>query len=704
MHLFLPFSTNSLVFSVRSGLAVAAVCAAIAGCIATAAAAAADSAADGATAIAVPQGAAPPLDGTQPWPDAATLSLGWDFTNGKPATEPTSVALTSDGHQLYVRFDVTQREPLVATQHVNDNGDGTDDEVSVYVWPSGGNGFRYQFSATPNGTHYQYSTENAIYAPTWTSIGHPKPGGYVVSMAIPLSALRADGRGTWLAQFTRFTQRAGATDEWTHGSGQAQTASSVFAGRLTGFTAGAHARTQPRVGLYGLGEVAGQSVGGSTSRMGADIAVPITATSSLVAAIHPDFSNVEVDQQTIAPTAFTRYYNEVRPFFSQSAANIYSGNCSGCPNLLELYTPAIPTPRDGYALEGTQGAFRFGAFDAVGDGRDDTAETIDYTTPNRHFQAWETRVTSDSPELHDDTELLAASYDTLTHYNAYFEYGNDSGTQVLDGANAQRYDGGGAYYSKDDYDSFTLRKIGEYYNPYDGLISLTDIAGYSGQLNHTFQFGPTKRIQTLALSAFVDRYAGTSGGTDLTDGNVSAAVTTKTKFSLTATTGFSYVRLPGDILRPANQQGVTLAYQAGTALADQLVGTAGRFGDGYLSTIDRDGAFRLAKRTTFSFNLDSTDWHGDSGLRETQWLERGGLTFDLGPRSSLTFGARKIVGTPPPFGTMPVFENGTNLSFGYSLRRPHDEVYLVYGDASQFTTRPALTLKLIHYFGAEKGT
>jgi hypothetical protein len=87
-----------------------------------------------------------------------------------------------------------------------------------------------------------------------------------------------------------------------------------------------------------------------------------------------------------------------------------------------------------------------------------------------------------------------------------------------------------------------------------------------------------------------------------------------------------------------------------------------------------------------------------------QWLERAALSFDVGPRSSLTLGARKIVGAPPPFGTLPVFTSNTNLSFGYSMRRPHDELYLVYGDASVLNTVPALTLKYIHYFGAEKGT
>jgi hypothetical protein len=522
-------------------------------------------------------------------------------------------------------------------------------------------------------------------------------------MAIPLSALRSSGKAVWLAQFTRFTRASGETDEWTHAPAQTSPQSSIFAGKLSGLRTSTAARTRPRIGLYTLGEAASPAIGGPTSRVGADIAIPITATASFVAAIHPDFSNVEVDQQTIAPTAFHRYFNEVRPFFSQSAANIDSGNCSGCPYINELYTPSIPTPRDGYALEGTQGPITFGAFDAVGASRDDTAETVQYVTPSRHLAMWETHISDTQPGFHDDTQLVTVSYDTLTHYSAYFDYGNDSGTNVVAGNQAQRYDGGVAYYSKDDYDSFTMRKIGQYYNPYDGLISLTDISGYSAQVSRTFRPHGSP-FQTINAFAFVDHYQGSTGGTNLADGVVNLSATLRDKVTLAASTGFSYIRLPGDILRPANQQGMAVLYLANTALQDQINVNVGRYGDGYLTTIDRDGAFRLMKRATFSFNLDSTNWLGDSGTSAVQWLERGALSIDMGPRSSLTFGARKIVGTPPPFGPIPAFQLGTNLSFGYSVRRQHDEFYLVYGDASQFSTRPAITLKLIHYFGAEKGT
>jgi hypothetical protein len=647
--------------------------------------------------------AAPSLDSSVGWATVPVTKVGWDYTNGRPSSQPADVQVALAGPVLFVRFSVKQSAGIVASQHVNDVGDGSDDEVQLYLWPTGPSGFRYTFSATPNGTHYQYSTENNVYAPTWTSHGKVTGDGYEVVMAIPMSAIRGDGRPTWTAQFGRVIHASGESDEWSHGSGQASLNSGTFAGTMTGLQSIARAaRTKPRVGIYTLGSIAGQSVGGSTSRMGADIALPITPTASLVATLHPDFSNVERDQQSISPTAFPRFINEVRPFFSQAAANIYSGNCNGCPNLLEVYTPSIPTPRDGYALEGTQGQFTFGSLDSVGDSRDDLAETLSYTTHNQRLQVWETNITANLPGLRDNTTLLAANYDTLHHVAAYFDYGNDSGTQVLDGSQAQRYDGGLSWYTKDDFDSFTMRKIGQYYDPYDGLISLTDISGYSSQINHTFHFGPTARWQSLSVNFFNDRYQGTTGGLNLVDQYASITATTRTQFSFIAQTGSQFVRLPGMQLLPDTQMTIGPIYQSGTALQSDFLYNFGAFAHGRLVYTQRDGAVKLFRRATLTLNLDDTDYHGSDG-RDEQWLERLGMSFDLGPRSSFTIGARKIIGTPPPLPPQP-FVNATNLSFGFSRRFTHDEVYAVYGDASQLTTYPAMQLKWIHYFGAEKGT
>ncbi|MFN2461141.1 MAG: hypothetical protein ABR591_10700, partial [Candidatus Velthaea sp.] len=115
------------------------------------------------------------------WSDAAVAQLPWDVQHNRGSSEPATARIATDGKNLYVRFDVQQRETLLAQQHANDVGDGTDDEVWIDLWPSGANGFYYQFAATSNGTHYQYSSENTAYAPTWESHGTAVAGGMIAS-------------------------------------------------------------------------------------------------------------------------------------------------------------------------------------------------------------------------------------------------------------------------------------------------------------------------------------------------------------------------------------------------------------------------------------------------------------------------------------------------------------------------------------------
>ncbi|HEY0381721.1 MAG TPA: DUF5916 domain-containing protein [Candidatus Elarobacter sp.] len=648
----------------------------------------------------------PALDGEAGWNDAPAVTLGWDFTNGRPAPQETRVRVLVDDKYLYVRFDAKQREPIAATQTVDDNGQGSDDDVHVSLWPSGSNGFEYQFDANPRGTHYQSSTENTTYAPTWTSVGRTVPGGYVVTMRIPLKAMRSDGRATWIAQFTRYIKETRETDEWAYAPGQGGTDVVTFAGRIDGMSGSAKAtRTAPRIGVYALAQAGTGATGGSTSRMGSDISLPLTPTASFVATIHPDFSNVEKDQQTIAPTTFRRQFSEVRPFFAQGA-NFYDyNNCYGCPGATELYTPAIPTPKRGYQLEGKQGQFTFGALDAVGDRRTDNAQSLAYATPDRTYQINYTRVASEQPGVHDVVDYGFIGYSDHKRYSAYFEKGFEHGTFVTDGYQATRYDAGAAYSTKDDFWSVSVKHVGAQYAPVDGYVAVGDIAGYSAQGSHTWRFKDAA-IQSVSAFGYVERYAGSDGfGTNLYDASAGGSFFLRNKLSASGSIGSSYYRLPGDpALHANNQEGLRLDYQLNTAQQSTLSWNGGTFGDGYLATWQEQLGFRIARRATISLFAYETNWHG-RGDRAVQWLQRGSVTFDLGPRASLVAGVRKIVGTAPPFpGIGSSFTQATNVSLGFSARRPHDDLYVVYGDASALRTAPALIVKLVHYFGAEKGT
>src|SRR5581483_6049422 len=95
-------------------------------------------------------------------------------------------------------------------------------------------------------------------------------------------------------------------------------------------------------------------------------------------------------------------------------------------------TPAIPTFREGYALEGTQGPVTFGAFDAIGNGRVDQGQAFDYNkeTQENFFSANLQRVAVDTASgIHDELNSFQGGISNQkTHFflygNAAFERGS----------------------------------------------------------------------------------------------------------------------------------------------------------------------------------------------------------------------------------------------------------------------------------------
>src|SRR5579862_1512896 len=268
-----------------------------------------------------------------PWTNAAKVTLGYDRQVHASAAESTTAYLFTDGKAMYVGFDATQtRTAIVTNQRTNNVGVDTDDEVKISLWPGGRNGFNYQFIATPAGTRYQYSTENTNYEPSWDAVAGVHHDGYAVVMRIPLNVMRGARPDAWLVQLTRWEPTTGSLYAWSGGENFQGTTDVNYARPLVGMPKIVAMKPKPRAGIYLLGAVNGQSIGGSTSRMGLDLAVPVTAGTSLIATFHPDFSNVETDQQTISPTAFQRYYVETRPFFTQGQGFYNFMECDACPN------------------------------------------------------------------------------------------------------------------------------------------------------------------------------------------------------------------------------------------------------------------------------------------------------------------------------------------------------------------------------------
>lgn len=662
-----------------------------------------------------------PIDGSlqhEAWKNAKTVTLNWDLQGHKPAPQQTTVYIESDGKSLYVAFDARQRETLVATQHTNDVGQGSDDDVEIDLRPGGPNGFLYQFIANPLGTHYQFSSENTGYRPEWSSAGSVRNDGYVVTMRIPLAAIHGANARTWMLQFARRVETTGDLDVWSYDPNETRPTDAIYEGTMTGLRT-ARAVPRPRMEIYGLGLAGGKSIGGSTSRSGVDVSVPFTPTSSFYATVHPDYSNVELDQQSISPTAFRRVYTEVRPFFTQGNAAYGNFDFNISNGITALYTPAIPTPRYGYALEGKEGSFTYGAFNAVGDARTDSAQALTWRNAHRTLGFSVQRVVVDQPGYADDTFEIGSSFNDGKHLTGYFNYGIDKGTNVPDGRQAQYYDFGSAYSAPATAFGFAIRKEGAYFNPADGFVWHPDTAGYGAYFVHAWLFHKDSAFRSIMFRSEIARYHDSIGELDDTLEGAVLDVLTHGNIDVKLQSGSAYVRFsPKGTFYPTSQSGVSVTFGSGadssnlnnngygsSATPTTLGFSTGRFGPGRLNAWTFSSTLKAMQRGLLTFELDGNLQKLDAGSRNDEWLERLSYTYQAGADASLALGVRRIIGAPPVLGGLPEPHRGWNLSAAYHRAfGAGNELYAVYGDAGAFASVPQFIVKWIHYFGGGKGT
>lgn len=698
------------------------------------------SAASPGTSIDVPiLSAVPSLSGTVDgsWSGAAKISLDMDFTYKRAATEPTTVYVGQENGYLDVAFVATQREPLTQIQETNGSSVQNDDYVAVALSPQGTQGFSYIFYANPRGVRFQTSTENTAYSPQWTAVGTRTATGYSVTMRIPLGIIRNGGSTTWHAQFDRYVVATNSLNVWTYSQRASNVTDASFFGILRGITPGARSSTRPapRIQPYLLGELATRSVGGDTSRIGMDASLPVAPTMSLVASLHPDYSNVEVDQQTIAPTAFQRQYSEVRPFFTQTASFFDQWfSCDDCPN--PLYTPSIPVFSQGYAIEGSQGPTTFAAYDAIGDGRSDNGQVANFSSANdqRVFQFNLQRVGVDAPGLVDDTTTLDTGYlNQLSHIGFYSNLGMDRGTLVTDPQEANYFEGGPFYAGPTSGFGISYQRIGQQFNPVDGYVQQTNLAGYEAYAKHIWNFPAESLLHDVYAFGFDARFD--NDERELAQAIASAQVNIDFRNLLTIhlySNNEGVLTSAGEYL-PFASNGFAVGYKMGYANINGSTSTtstpsyisyqAGPYYHGkidawtYLTTLPLAHHINLALET----DEDRYDTAYPGEKSTTQWLERVSLDWQINRYAEFDVGVRRIVGPnlPNSFQMLSLvspnvcFANpyypgcmidAGNFSAAFHFLAAHNEFYVVYGNPNSLATFPALYVKWIRYIGAEKGT
>ena len=135
------------------------------------------------------------------------------------------------------------------------------------------------------------------------------------------------------------------------------------------------------------------------------------------------------------------------------------------------------------------------------------------------------------------------AYSDLKHLSAYFNYGDDSGTNVLLPDQAQYYDVGGGWANQTFGFFGATRKIGEYYDPVDGFVSHPGIAGYALYSAKIWDFDGNSDLKAVGVSGFVDRYQGPSMGSAQSDNQVLLDVLTKNALDLPGVQWFQLLAL-----------------------------------------------------------------------------------------------------------------------------------------------------------------
>ncbi len=645
--------------------------------------------------VRIPTVATPPalsLESIAGWGPAAHVCLCYNFTLRTPADEPADAALLKDGRYLYVRVHAVQKAPITANQRT-EGTIGFDDAIALMLWPDDESGFVYAFQATPIGTRGQVSSENTAFAPDWTALGRETADGYDILMRIPLDVIRVR-HGTWRLQLSRYISATRTYTEWASSALQTSPGQLLYTGHAYGLPAtGGGPLPRARVETYGL--LAQNLPGVGNGRIGADFAIPFTRTSSILGTLNPDYSNIEIDQQTIAPSQYARVYQEVRPFFSQgTAAYNPSGNA-------DLYTPAIPTPNWGVAAEGAEGRFNYAALSAQSDSRNDRAWVVSYL-PNPRLAISTQHEGVDLAGFHDSVQTSTISFDDGKHFSSYLTYGTDEGTNVLDRSQAAQLEGGWSIYSPVASLAFGLKDQGLYYNPADGYYSRTGIAGYDSSLGRSWAFAPGATITAISAGGSIDRYHNGAGALNQADQNLFGSITVRNVLTATVGTGSSYGETATGALAPFTQQGYSLSYTAPrNVLSASFAQHAGHWDDGYTRASSAALTRQVSKKIALALERDATNFTNGQGGTASVFFRASGVVA-LSSYATFSLAVRNISGQSPP-GSVPA-PAGTNLSAAATIATPHDCVYFVYGNPNSIVTVHGFALKVVHYFGAAHGT
>lgn len=680
-----------------------------------------------------------------------------DLTTRSAAPFKTAAYLLYDARNLYVAFEIQQTIPITANQTTNNVGFGLDDFVGIGIDTSGNGSTVYYFETTPRGTRYQQASENSRYNPVWRAAAKVGKDGWVAVMTIPLSSLHHNSASTqtWRFNFVRGVAATGEHYTWAFDG-------TMQDGAPPGWPVFSDAQFWPRLSgirLSGSGDAFGDRAradayvlgsAGSDRKLfaqangtfqpeaarfsGLDLSYALTDTIHFVATLNPDFSNVEVDQQTIAPQEFRRQLREYRPFFAQGARFLYPNSPSNGalqPNNEIFYSPAIGPFDRGMKVEGSFGDQSFGALsfrgydETTGNVFDDVAYGYTHALPNQSFSYWSDGVIAHHSLAGNDTaaETGMDFKNVRSGWAGGIDEAFESGSYVLDPGHARSLNiweilGKPNYTAFVDYGNVTPN-----YNPIDGFTAISDTRGLVYDVNVT---GSSRAIKNYAVNVGQDRFLDESGAVHQSDTVGTLNATLKDRFSISVAEQNgqlrSYTTFPpgplgcGDpaLVRTAytgfpnyycgrtdkfEQLSVSLGYRDGTQAPTDFSYAEGPFGGTFLQQYALSGARQLGRRFSIAAQFGNTEGRPISGgSHSSQWLRLISLGDNLGPDSSVAVELRSVTGLVNGLTTVP----GVNLAVSYHSKfASGNEFYLSFGTPAATQTLNRFIVKYVLHAGTQ---
>ena len=688
-------------------------------------------------------------NGAGPWQDVTTRG---------PAEHGTTAYLLYDDRNLYVAFKAEQGgTPITATQSTNDTGFGIDDFVGIGIDTSGSGSQAYYFETTPRGVRYQQANENVRYRPRWTAAAKADGTDWTAVMIVPLSALKIGGGSgqTWGIELVRGVAARGEHYAWAFNGIMTDAPSGTWPtfqdsrwwGRGTGLNV-AGTRPHGRADVYGLASAGVdrelfQQANGTFLPMqvrnyGVDVSLPLTSTVSFVGTANPDFSNVEIDQQTIAPQEFQRQLVEYRPFFAQGAnfINASSGSrtpagaVTTAPNLV-FYSPDIGPFDWGTKVEGTLGKQSFGAlafrgFDqTTGNTFADEAYGYEHALPDGTFYYWSDGVLAHHSIAGDDSTIEVGAQGRNYHNGLvwFFDHSFENGSWVPQGH--ADFTQVAADIHKPNFEIYTSYiDTAPNYNPIDGYTAISDVRGPSIFVNFV---GSTPGVKNWTWFTALDRFVDQTGAVHQADTQTFLNAVFKNNFSVdgagvavgqlrqygipagpgcsgTIVTTSTFTGYPcyrdGETL-PYNQYSIPIGYGDGTPEPIDGNYAWGPFGSNYVHLFTLTTTRPITHTLTLGLAYDGTYQRAlSNGVLDSQWLRSVTVGMNLSTESTLTVALRDING----YGGFAT-QIGNNLAVAFHERfRTGNELYLNYGSPAAGATIDRLIVKYVFHAGADAGT